>query len=193
MADCSRAQITIGGRISTRLILPLCEAITRQRLFVPSENGPFAPTWESDLIAARQLVAGAYVLRMEDNEAHNGEFAALESFLIENGIAFDRRTWGHYEFGAGIVFYRPKTGREVWPIDHEGTLLVAAAPLLDGLRELHRVCDEAASMQQFLELCDYFKLMIPAVPPKLTQLNFVSPADLTPLFLAPNWPSPSCN
>jgi hypothetical protein len=161
MDDFSKAQITIGGPIDGHLIPALCEAISGERLSLPSEIGPFAPASEAQLLAARQLVRDHWVLRMNTDHAHYGKIQTLELFLIDHRIAFDRRTWGHHDFGASIVFYRPETGREVWPIDREGTMLMEAAPVWEAYGQLQsarsdgpmfsrRVDDICAELRQYL-------------------------------------------
>ena len=167
MADYSRAQITIGGRIDAGLVLSLCEAITREQIFVASKSEPFAPTSEVDLLAARQRVDGHWVLRMEDDQARYGEFEALEAFLIENRIAFHRRTWPHHDYSASQVYYRPETGREVWPIDNEGTLLMPAAPVWEAYEA---ICRGGASSRHIIE---ELRQYIPA-PDTLPELHFIA-------------------
>jgi hypothetical protein len=170
----AKAQITIGGPIDGHLIPALCEAISREGLFVPPESGPFTPSSEAQLLAARQLVRDHWVLRMDTDHAHYGKIQTLELFLIDHRIAFGRRTWGQHDFGASIVFYRPETGREVWPIDREGTMLMEAAPVWEAVGQLQSArSDGAMCSRQVQRICDELRQYLPTRP-VLADLQFDS-------------------
>ncbi len=176
MADYSAARIWIGGRISKRLIRPLCEAITQEQLFVPTQDKPFAPRSEQALMVARQRVCGEYVLQLEDEAVPFGEFPALEAFLIENRIAFDRRTSRHHDYDASVVYYRPESGREVWPVDELGAPLIEAAPVLEGLSILRRARDESPRYAQLvMKIYERMEQIYPELPSQLTELYFAAP------------------
>jgi hypothetical protein len=84
------AKITIGGNIPHHLIGPLCAQIRSYGQFKRGWAGRFfRPTSEGDInvaVAENQ----ARHLGLYDKEAVDGEFASLETFLLKNGIHFDR-------------------------------------------------------------------------------------------------------
>lgn len=86
MPDCSSGEIQIGGDVPRSLVEKLLELL--------SEEGAIDAPEESELPAPDT----DGVLSFENNEAPGGAFYALEEFLEENGIDFDRQSSPSYYY-----------------------------------------------------------------------------------------------
>ncbi len=139
MADYSFAQITIGGCIPRRIVPRLCRLIGEEGLTVEVGEACFCPQSVEDLLAARQLVDGELVLRFCADEARFGEFDQLESYLLKQGIPFERHSESNFTYSAHLVVFRPQTGRQEWLASSSGQPLVPAAIGWDVLEELQQV------------------------------------------------------
>lgn len=129
MADCSAAQITIGGWIPRRIVPRLCYVIRQERLALEWGEKTFEPRSAVELLAGRKLIDGERVLRLCDEDARYGEFAALEMFLRKHQIPFDRRTEGHFSYPSCLAVYRPVAGQRTYLTSNEGQVVVHALPL----------------------------------------------------------------
>ncbi len=137
MADYLAAQITIGGCISRGLVPGLCRTIREEGLALEWGEASFVPESTEELLAARQLIDGDFVLRLCDDQARYGEFDTLEAFLIKRRIPFDRHSEAHYDYAPALLVYRPERGRQQWLATTGGQPLVPAIPLWDLADELN--------------------------------------------------------
>ena len=130
MSDKVPAWIEIGGNIPREHVPALIECIRSSGVAGSFGSGEVVVHTADDLLdLARDVTGNLGTLKLYDERARNGEFRALECFLEEHGIGFDRRSDGAAEFSPEIVRFRPgwpapttgirdNLGREVVPIEY---------------------------------------------------------------------------
>jgi hypothetical protein len=123
------AEIQIGGRVAASLVPELCQRIAREALALDWGEGRFSPATTEGLLEAREDHDGVLLLRLYDDQAFFGEFAELERFFREQGVAFDRLSEAKYEYPAQVVRFRPETGLVEWPTDPQHRPIVVAEDL----------------------------------------------------------------
>lgn len=103
MSDRFPGDITIGGDIPRRLLDSLAEIIASEGVSID---------WQYTLdkaavrAAIEDAVAHKETVRFTDDEACYGGFEALEDFLVEHGIHFDRHSDARYEYDGENAYYR---------------------------------------------------------------------------------------
>jgi hypothetical protein len=108
MADYVPAWIEIGGPVPRGLIPELIEQIQRETLRDDFGGSPIKATSADELLALAQDDEGnPGALKLYDERTHNGEFAQLESFLEEHGVAFNRHSDAGDEFSSEVARFRP--------------------------------------------------------------------------------------
>jgi hypothetical protein len=107
MSNGTPAEISIGGRIPTSVVQPLCQAIAAEGVALEWGEASFEPRSADDLQRDCTDRDGVVVLWLCDNQARLGQFEGLENFLQEHAIAFRRRSDSTYEYDLEIVEYRP--------------------------------------------------------------------------------------
>jgi hypothetical protein len=100
MADRMAAEIWIGGTVPRSLLdeFPISD------LRLDWDEQPIDATSEEGILSARDERG---LLHFADCEAAWGEFQELEDWLRENGIPFERRSCGKYEYDPCLVQFRP--------------------------------------------------------------------------------------
>lgn len=162
MADHMRAELMIGGPVPRRLIPELVRVVKTEYLTV--DDDCFDADDEEEILGFVDNQDG--LLCLANEEARYGAFNELETFLVENEIAFDRCSWPKYEFGGSIRSYRPTLDMNVedyWN-EHLGRI-VARHELVPVLLLL-----ESSKPDEARELLE--KALAPHVP-DLTPLRFV--------------------
>jgi hypothetical protein len=101
----------------------------------------FAPVSAQELLEVRTNVYGADVLQLYDDDACWGEFADLEKFLIEQGIAFDRHHEAKFDINARLTQFRPESGRHDFNTSVEGHVVVPLRDVQYLRDDLHQVRD----------------------------------------------------
>lgn len=177
MADRFPGKIEIGGEIKPELIDGLLEAIQQDS---PC-SGPdyFGETPES-LEDLHTAVHDDY-LTLTDDQAHYGNFPAIEAFCIANKIPFQRHSDAKYEYDAEFIVFqadwdKPRhhhaTNNEqlVVPADTTDVVLKKLEKLRnhigDRLRR-NKTVDPKATLRSVQHLVDYLKkhTRLPDLPP----------------------------
>lgn len=133
MSECMAAEIEIGGDIPAYLVPVLIENIKSEGLFVGWQEENFHAETAEDLLELARRKGKPGTLHLADIEASWGHFDVLEDFLATNGIAFDRRSEGKYEFDPELVQYRPRMKQPLLRYTHHDHEPVVA------LRDLKKV------------------------------------------------------
>lgn len=107
MSESMSAVIRIGGAVKQQQIPALCRAIRDENVAMEWGGMPFEPGSAIDLLSARTEETGQLVLALYDDQARWGQFDALEQFLQDHQIAYDRHSDGKYEYDAQLVRFRP--------------------------------------------------------------------------------------
>lgn len=147
MSDPIAAYIRVGGTIPKRLVESLCLAIAQEEASLDWGEAHFSPAGIEDLLENRRSVDDAYVLTLYDDNARWGEFAALEKFLIEHGVAFDRHHEAKFDVNARLTQFRPESGRYDFNTTVEGHVVVP-------LRDLHYLRDDLQQVRGRLQAGD---------------------------------------
>ena len=103
MADRMAAEITIGGTIPASLVPQLCRTIIEEGVSHAWGDAPLCPQSADDLVE----ILSDGLLWLCDDQATGGQFDALERWLEEHHVPFDRKSDGKYEYDAEMVLYRP--------------------------------------------------------------------------------------
>jgi len=125
MSEYFPAEIHIGGPISRAALPDLFRAICAEGVSLKDYDGPQA-TEESLEEAFRE----GQVVRLCDAQACYGQFDALEAFLVEQRIHFDRHSDAFCEFSAENVHYRGEGEPLITPADQRGNSLVPCSEVL---------------------------------------------------------------
>jgi hypothetical protein len=142
MSDRMSAEIWIGGKLRRELVPGLCEAICEEgRLSLDWGDTCFAPHAAEELIAGCQDRDGVRMLHLCDDEASDGQFDVLESYLVQAGICFRRHSAAKYEFDSRVVDFRPGFGRVDYSSNNSGECLVP----LEKLTRIATAIDQAAA------------------------------------------------
>ena len=135
MSDRLCAEIRIGGNIPSSLVGELCRVIRNEGVGLEWGEGGFSPADANDLMKALEGGDGG-MLCLKDTEASWGEFAGLEQFCVEHGIAFDRKTEGKYEFDPETSSFRPGMSDALVEVTNESGERVVAEREVRKLKEL---------------------------------------------------------
>ncbi len=103
MADHFPGEITIGGDIPLRLLDSLSEMIASENVSI---DWQYALDKAQVRKAIEQAAASGQTVRFTDNEARQGQFDELESFLVRHRIHFDRHSDARHEYDGENVHYR---------------------------------------------------------------------------------------
>ena len=160
MSDRFPGLVEIGGPIPRWLVPPLLARVQAAGLrWNWCEDEVAANTPEELLEELRQH--DSPVLSVGDDEALGGMFESLEEFLVEQGIAFDRRSDAKYEYDGEIVFFRLGMKRPGWCLatqDGEPTIRLDD---LQPIRGLFQAGNHGAALTELDALLD----RIPPLPP----------------------------
>lgn len=115
MADYFWGEIEIGGPVPLSLVEGLLGEIGR--VDRDRDGNPFTATDPATLL--EQLDETTGYLRLTNEQARYGQFEELEEFLREHGIAYDRRSFGKYEFTPEEALFRPDMGLVVRLMTHD--------------------------------------------------------------------------
>src|SRR5687767_7680654 len=137
--------ITVGGRIPRELVPGLCRAICNESGGLDWGDDAFKPRRAADLLAARQLIGNAAVLRLFDETACWGKFELLEAFLIEHRIPFDRQHDAKFDISAGRLVYRPDSGTHEFLTDSQERIVIQAGPLCGHIEMLEQAQRDLAA------------------------------------------------
>jgi hypothetical protein len=107
MSERMSAWIAIGGNVPRVLVPELCQAIIQEQLSQDWDGDAFEPEDEEDLTNALDHEGHLFLC---DHEARWGEFDALERFLRQHGIPYDRHSSAKYEYDAQLAQFRPGLG-----------------------------------------------------------------------------------
>jgi hypothetical protein len=142
MSEPIAAEIWIGGRVSKRLAVQLCDAVRAEGVSLEWGGGRFAPKAPAELLDALDLRDNVQVLHACDDQANYGEFPSLEAFLQQRGLPYTRLSEPKYEFDGELVDFRPghkasrvRTDAAGNPIVGIGDVLKASS-LLDKTRKV---------------------------------------------------------
>ncbi len=125
MSDRMPAEIRIGGALPKHLAPAFCRVVREAGGSLHWDEPRFRPHSAGDLLAARQN--RRLVLRA--TECPDGEFTALEQFLCQRHMPFDRWTEGKFDYNTCRVAYRSPRRMVVTLTDRQWQLLTAAVPL----------------------------------------------------------------
>jgi hypothetical protein len=170
------AEIFIGGRVSEAFIPELCRRIVAEGVSLWAGDACFQPNSATDLLEGRSDHAGALVLRLCDDQANWGHFEALEDFLVEHAIPFDRFSEGKYEYDPEWVSFRPGTAPRVLPINSQREPQVYLSLLRDLCRQVALTTSAAEQGQQDAVIAHLRELqasvdrLAPPLPPPLESL-----------------------
>lgn len=104
MGDYYSAQITIGGNINSSILPELASIIVQEGMV---DNSSYELSESEALQAIRDAANSKQTLTLRNNEARNGSFDEMESFLVKNRIAFDRSCDAYCEYDGEVNMYRP--------------------------------------------------------------------------------------
>ena len=182
MADHMAAEIHIGGKVRGSVVQALCKTIADSGVSLERGDGHFRPETADDLFAACcEDGDSPRLLRLFDDEAPWGEFAELEKFLRDNGIAYCRWSDGKYEYDPEADAFHPDCGQLWWLTNHERQPIVLVselapieAELTDLLERLQR--GKAGSVEvltQVERIRNELRAELPQVMPPLESLEIV--------------------
>jgi hypothetical protein len=140
MADYYPGEIHIGGPIPQAMPPDLMDAIVAQGLSLGG-YGEAKATRES----LEEAFQEGQVVDLYDEQACCGRFEALEAFLVERGIHFDRHSDARYEYDAENVYYRGAAPPLVGLATQAGDLLVRCQAVLDILDD--DGCDTGSKLE----------------------------------------------
>ncbi|MCK4374767.1 MAG: hypothetical protein KAX19_05535 [Candidatus Brocadiae bacterium] len=165
MAEHFAAEIHIGGPIPKPLLDELIATVVAEGASL--EGYCEARAAEEPV---RKAFHEASVVDLYDEQASAGRFQALEAFLVEHGIHFDRHSDAFCEYEAENAYYRGGDEPVWFYADQVGNPLVRADDVVDVLDD--RSTDDPAKMKALRELVS---------PPEMTPLAPVRLiADKTP-------------
>ena len=154
MSDYFPAEIHIGGPIPRAALHALFRAICVERVSTKDYDGPQAT---EDVL--EKVFKESEVVHLYDSQACYGQFDALESFLAEHRIHFDRHSDAYCEFSAENVYYRGEGEPLVTMADQNSNRLV---PCSDILEILESSADPDARLKAIRDLVE---------PPQATPLT----------------------
>jgi hypothetical protein len=173
MADYVAAHITIGGRVSERIVPALCQAISEQQVGLEWGAWNFCPGSAQALLKARRKIGAARVLRLYSDEMAYGNFDLLQEFLVDHQLPFDRWHDAKYEIPCELMVYRPESELRFFLTNLQEEIVVRAEPLmglpalLQETRQLLRARGKEAALQA-LRRCQ--RLAAEHLPPVILPL-----------------------
>jgi hypothetical protein len=132
MSDAIPGKIFIGGKVPHKALRGLLVAIREADVRLEFGEEQFLPKTAKDLLSNLD----GFFLCLCDEQAAYGQFTALEDFLKENGIAFDRMSDGGYEWDAKEVLFRPGKKEVTRPTTQNGLSVVPRAVVEEALKLL---------------------------------------------------------
>lgn len=137
MADYFPGAIQIGGALPRHLAPALAEVITAASALAERTEAPEILRTVDDLLLAVDPESRA--LRLYNHEASYGCFSALEDWLREHGIAYDRQSHARYEFDGQAASFRLGIGL----VERTATQDGAPTTPLDDLRPVRELLTAA--------------------------------------------------
>ncbi len=160
MSDRFPGLIEIGGPLSRGLVPELLARVQAKTLrWDWCEDAVQATTPDELVDELRQHDCS--VLSAGDDEACGGCFPDLEDFLVEHGIAFNRRSDAKYEYDGELVYFRPGMQEPGWIRATQDGEPVVLLDDLQNVRPLLRQGDHQQALAKLDELLD----AIPPLPP----------------------------
>ena len=172
MSEQMSAEIWIGGKISARLVLKLCETIAQQCVICDWGDGSFHPHTADELLAVcRENAKGVRLLWFCDDQARWGEFEVLEAFLQRHKIAYTRRSDGKWEYEPTLVEYRPPRSLFVFTTNNAGEVVVPASKLADALSQIPSRISPATSASSARAVAAVLRGLHKTLPPQVPPLE----------------------
>jgi len=173
MADYVAAHITIGGRVSERIVPALCQAISEQQVGLDWGAWNFCPHSAQALLKARRKIGAARVLRLYSDEVAYGNFDLLQEFLADHELPFDRWHEAKYEIACELMVYRPDGELRFFLTNLQEEIVIRAEPLMglpERLRELEHLA-RAGDRQRTAKLARHCRqLSTRHLPPAISPL-----------------------
>lgn len=119
MSDHFPGRISIGGPIPRGLLTELIRVAAGEGASLDGYGGPAA----TETILKEAFCQGA-IVALCDDQARNGQFDSLETFLVKHRIHFDRYSEAFCEYNAEVVRYRGGNEAVVMPADQNGNVLL---------------------------------------------------------------------
>ncbi len=108
MSEPIPACISIGGKLTWKLVPQLCESIQADGLSLEWGDALFRPKTADELMESCRDEEGINVLWLCDDQANWGRLPNLEDFLTKVGkLPFDLRSDGKLGFDPDVIFSRP--------------------------------------------------------------------------------------
>ena len=173
MSERISAEIWVGGKLASRFVPDLCEAIREQGVSREWGGPSFEPRTAVDLMEAREEVdRGAAVLYLCSETANWGQFAELETWLQAHELPYTRRTSNSDCYDGALVEFRP--GRELVSLATNA----AGQPMADAetVQKAWYLLKEAqqslrAGGNALKPLCEATDLLAGVLPPELPPLQ----------------------
>lgn len=181
MADYMAAEIHIGGKVCRSVAQALCKTIDASGASLEGDR-QYRLNTPDELLRARSADADKpHLLKLHDDQARWGEFAALETFLQEHGIAYCRWSDGKYEYDAEAEAFHPDCGQSWWLTNHDRQPIVLAselAPIEAKLTELLETLKRGKVytveiIAQIEKIREGLRSELPPVVPPLESLEIV--------------------
>ena len=129
MGDYYPAEIHIGGPIPRAALDDLIGRILAEGASLDGYGEPAAT--EEGL---REAFQQGGTVHLCDEQASFGQFEALEAFLVEHGVHFDRHCDAYHEYDAENVHYRGGEPLHL-PSDQAGNILLHSEDVLNALND----------------------------------------------------------
>ncbi|WP_425613532.1 hypothetical protein NA78x_003366 [Anatilimnocola sp. NA78] len=176
MPEMISAHITLGGCVLAELVPQLCTLISQEDLTLEWGGNQFLPQTAEDLLSARQ--PEQQHIQLFADEASWGQFAALEQFLIEQEIPFDRHHDAKYEIASTTLYFRPESGRQEYLTNGDEVIcevgpLRALATSLRHLRDQLSGGQISAAQNMIASSIDLLDAHLPAEVPPLPPFGIV--------------------
>ena len=177
MSDRYPGKIFIGGVIPKDLCDEFCTALNLAGGQVGGFGTPVRLQFFRNWRDVTDNLGDDGLLRLSNDEAAYGMFEELEDFLVEHGIAFDRRSDAKFEFDAENVSFRPGMKKPVVCLANQnGQPMVPyndLKPLVGSLRRLVKVPPGTVKeWRKAIEVvCKRLDRVLPPDVPPLTKLE----------------------
>ena len=141
------AEIHIGGRVARSRVPEFLDTLAAQSVALEWGDARFCPKTAEDLLENRDFRRDFGVLRLCHPAAPGGEFVALETFLREAEIPFDRYTSGRDEVDPLWACYRPELGLFEFAINARHERQIDAALLVQFIEQLEAALGRFAAQK----------------------------------------------